>query len=344
MKRVIRTMIFAGLSIMMLGCAGNNKKKDVADMPAQKEETPKVAVIKVQTEDVPYNSTYTSSVLPMVKNNIAPQAMLRIEELMVEIGDFVKKGQIVAELDKLQYEQAMLQMNNKKVELERLKTLYDGGGISKSDFEAIELAYKVSKTSVENLLKNTTLRSPVDGVITARKYDEGDMFSMSMPIYVVEQISPVKLLVGISESDYTKIKKGDSVKIFADAFPNKEFAGKISMIYPTINPTTHTFIVEVQVPNRDKVLRPGMFTKVEINFGTNNSVVIPDIAVVKQAGAGNRFVYVLNEDSTVTFKEVKLGRRMGDRYEILEGIEDGATIVTEGQVRLKDGIKVEIGK
>ena len=269
---------------------------------------------------------------------------MRICKINVEVGDFVRAGQILAEMDKLQLQQAELQMKNNETEYNRLKGLYDAGGLSKSDLDAIELSYKVSKTSYENLLQNTILRSPINGVVTARNYDKGDMYSMSQPIYTVEQIAPVKLLVGISESDYSKVKKGNEVKITVDAFPGKVFAGKINRIYPTINESTHTFNVEVIVPNRDNVLRPGMYARVTVQFGVNNSVVVPDTAIVKQTGSGERFVYILNADGTVTYQNVKLGRRIDSMYEILSGIEDGAKVVTEGQVRLKDGVKVTIAE
>jgi multidrug efflux pump subunit AcrA (membrane-fusion protein) len=87
-----------------------------------------------------------------------------------------------------------------------------------------------------------------------------------------------------------------------------------------------------------------MFVRATVNFGTNNNVVIPDVAVVKQQGSGERFVYVLNQDGTVTYQKVVLGVRMGAEYEVLEGLEDGATIVTGGQIRLKDGIKVTVNE
>ena len=155
---------------------------------------------------------------------------------------------------------------------------------------------------------------------------------------------PVKILVGVSESDYSKVKKGDSVEITADAIPGKTFYGKINRIYPTVDPATRTFTIEVKVDNSYRTLRPGMFVRATVNFGKNNSVVIPDVAVVKQQGSGERFVYILNEDGTVTYRKVVLGRRLGTEYEVLEGIEDGAKVVTGGQIRLKDGIKVTVSE
>ena len=336
--------MIAGAVVAAAGCGNSGNKEAQQTATEVVIENPVVSVEQVHVREVPQIATYTSTVQAYVKNNIAPQMTGRITKINAEIGDFVKKGQILAEIDKAQLLQAQLQLQNKEVELQRLKSLYEAGGLSKSDLDAIELAYNVAKTQVDNLMENTILRSPIDGVVTARNYDAGDLYGMSAPIYTVEQIVPVKLLVGISESDYTKVKKGDAIEITADAIPGKVFYGKVEKIYPTIDPATRTFTVEVVVDNKYKTLRPGMFARVVVNFGSNNNVVVPDVAVVKQQGSGERFVYVLNEDGTVTYQKVVLGRRMGAEYEVLEGLQDGAKIVTGGQIRLKDGIKVIVNE
>ena len=342
MKTIFRTMSIAMAVLVSAGCGSNAEKK--TEQVAAVETVPTVSVVEVFTQAVPQEAVYTSTVQPYAKNNIAPQSVNRISKIFVEIGDYVTKGQVVAEMDQIQLQQAELQMKNNEIEYNRLKGLFDAGGLSQSDLDAIELAYKVSKTQYENLLENSVLRSPINGVITARNYDVGDMYSMSAPIFTVEQIIPVKLLVGISESDYSKVKKGDSVTVVADAIPGKTFYGKINRIYPTVDPATRTFTVEIKIDNNYKTLRPGMFVRATVNFGSNNSVVIPDVAVVKQQGSGERFVYVLNEDGTVTYQKVVLGRRMGTEYEVLEGLSNGAKVVTGGQIRLKDGIKVNVNE
>ena len=342
MNTIFRTMFLAGAVVMAAGC-GNNEKKETVQAVVE-DVAPSVAVEQVYVREVPQMATYTSTVQAYVKNNIAPQMAGRITKINVEIGDFVKAGQVLAEIDKAQLLQAQLQLQNQEVELQRMKSLFEAGGLSQSDYDAIQMQYNVLKTQVDNLVENTTLRSPVNGVVTARNYDVGDMYGMSMPIFTVEQIVPVKILVGVSESDYSKVKKGDSVEIVADAIPGKTFYGKINRIYPTVDPATRTFTVEVKVDNSYRTLRPGMFVRATINFGTNNNVVIPDVAVVKQQGSGERFVYVLNEDGTVTYRKVVLGRRMGAEYEILEGLSDSAKVVTGGQIRLKDGIKVTVSE
>lgn len=344
MKTIFRTIIIAGAAFAAIGCGNNGNKAAEQQPEAVAEVIPTVSVTQVSVREVPQEVTYTSTVQPYVKNNIVPQAGGRITKINVEIGDFVKEGQVLAEIDKAQLQQAQLSLKNQEVELARLKSLYEAGGLSKSDLDAIELQYNVTKTQVENLLENTVLLSPINGVITARNYDVGDICSVAAPIFTVEQIIPVKLLVGISESDYSKVKKGDSVEVVADAVPGKTFYGKINRIYPTIDPATRTFTVEVVIQNNYRTLRPGMFVRAKVNFGTNNSVVIPDVAVVKQQGSGERFVYILNEDGTVTYQKVVLGRRMDAEYEVLEGVSDGVKVVTGGQIRLKDGIKVTVNE
>lgn len=355
MKTIFRMICIAGAAVAAVACGGNNQEqsKQVAV-----DVTPTVSVQQVTRRDVPQEVVYTTTVQAFVKNNIAPQSVNRIAEIMVEVGDNVHKGQVLAKMDSVQLLQAKnqllqaeLQMKNNEVEFGRLKDLFAAGGLSQSDLDAIELAYNasqlsynVAKKSYENLLENSVLLSPVNGVVTARNYDVGDMYGMSAPIFTVEQIAPVKLLVGVSESDYTKVHKGDAVVISADALPGEQFTGTINRIYPTVDPATRTFTVEVKVANPDKKLRPGMFARATVTFGVNNSIIVPDVAVVKQQGSGERFVYVLNQDGTVSYTKVVLGRRLGAEYEILEGLADGAYVVTGGQVRLKDGVKVNVNE
>ena len=198
------------------------------------------------------------------------------------------------------------------------------------------------RTNLSNLRENTILRSPINGFVTARNFDAGDMFSLSAPLFVVQQVTPVKLLVGISESEYTKVAKGDEVSLTVDALPGSTFTGKVERLHPTMDAGTHTFKAEVRVPNTDRVLRPGMYARVTVNFGTRRSVVVPDQALVKQEGTGTRFIYVLKPDNTVSYVPVTIGRHIGREYEILEGLEAGSQIVVKGQSLLRDGVKVNV--
>jgi RND family efflux transporter MFP subunit len=386
MKTLFKSMVIAGAVVMTAACGGSGNKAQ--DSKAAVDVTPTVSVEQVTRRDVPQEVVYSTTVQAFVKNNIAPQSVNRIAQINVEIGDNVKVGDILATMDpaqlqqaeiqkdqaliqmnqaQIQMQQAELQMKNNEAEYGRLKALYDAGGLSRSDFDAIELAYNASKlsydssmnqyessknqyetvkTQYKNLKDNSELSSPIDGVVTARNYDEGDMYAMTAPIFVVEQISPVKLLVAVSESDYSKVEVADPVKITADALPGKKFDGVVNRIYPTVDPVTRTVTMEVKVENADQELKPGMFARAKIVLSVNNSIIVPDVAVIKQQGSGEHFVYTLNNDNTVSYTKVKLGRRLGEtcEYEILEGLEDGDKVVTGGMIRLKDGIKVIVNE
>ena len=325
-------------ALAAVACA--NQGANQAAAPA--ETIPNVEVAQAVSRDVAQDNTYASTVQAYAVNNIAPQTAGRIRKINVEVGDYVTKGQILAEMDRLQLEQTELQVQNDDIEYERLKGLYKEGGVSQSDYETAELGYKLRKSNLENLRENTILRSPINGFVSARNFDAGDLFSMSAPLFTVQQVTPVKLLVGISESEYTKVRKGQAVSLTVDAIPERTFNGKIERIYPTIDPATHTFKVEVSVPNTDKVLRPGMYARVTVNFGVRHSVIVPDQALVKQEGTGTRFIFVLKADNTVSYLPVTVGRHMDQEYEILSGLEEGARVVVKGQALLRDGVKVNV--
>ena len=336
----VRTIIYVAAAVMAVSC-GNNNSKTAEQPQAAEVRLPNVTIMAASYKDVSQSDVYTSNVEAYAKNNIAPQSPSRIQKIYVEVGDFVRAGQIVAKMDEVSLNQSKLSMANDSLEYSRIKKLYEQGGVSKSDFDAMELKYNVTRSQYQNLLENTILRSPVSGVITARNYDQGDMYG-GAPIYVVEQITPVKLYVGISEMDYTRVKKNDTVTLTAVALPGKTFPGRIARIYPTIDAATHTFTAEVNVANGDRLLRPGMYARVTVNFGSNHSIVVPDDCVVKQQGSGVRSVFVLQADNTVKEVVVTLGRHFGTEYEILSGVAEGDKVVVKGQASLKNGSKVNV--
>ena len=286
---------------------------------------------------------YTATVEAEVKNNIAPSSPVRIDKIFVEVGDHVSKGQKLVQMDAANLKQTKLQLDNQEVEFNRIDELYKVGGASKSEWDAAKMAYDVKKTAYQNLLENTSLLSPISGVVTARNYDSGDMYSGGNPVLTVEKITPVKLLINVSEVYFTKVKKGAPVNVKLDVYGDEAFEGKISLIYPTIDPSTRTFQVEIQLPNQNQKVRPGMFARASLNFGTEENVVVPDLAIVKQAGAGDRYVYVY-KDGKVTYNKVELGRRMGTEYELKSGVPNNSQVVIAGQTRLINGTEVEVEK
>ena len=339
MNKIFKTLTLTGLTIVMVSC-GLGKKDDSAAV-SEEEKATLVSTATAVMMEVSQTEIYSSTVEANAINNIAPQAPGRIQSIRADVGTFVARGQVLAVMDAAQLDQTRLKLINDSTELSRLKSLYEEGGVSKSDFDAVEMAYNVSRRSYNNLSENTYLRSPISGVVTARNYDRGDLYN-GQPIFVVQQITPVKLHVGVSESDYTKVKLGNQVEITVDALPGRTFTGKINKIYPTMDAMTHTFITEILVQNADRVLRPGMFARVKVEFGINNSVVVPEEAVVKMQGSGQRCVYILQPDNTVESSLVKLGRHIEGMYEILEGVSEGDVVAAKGSSSLKDGSKVEV--
>jgi RND family efflux transporter MFP subunit len=338
MKYLKNTLLAMAAGLMLVSCG--SKTNETTNVPAQ--AAPIVSVVTATAEDIDVVNTYTSNVEPFATNNIMPQTAGRIVNINVEVGNKVRKGQLLAKMDDVNLAKTRLQIVNDSTELSRLTELYKIGAVSQADYDLAKLSLEIARKTYSNLVENTLLRSPINGVVTARNFDKGDMYSMTQPIFVVQQISPVKMLINISESLFTQVNKGMEFDISVEAYPGETFKGKVNLIYPTVSATTHTFPVEVICENADQRLRPGMFARVTATFGTNHHVVVPDVAVVKQMGSGEHFIYVLQPDNTVKYQLVEVGKRLGNKYEIISGVNEGDKVVTEGQIRLKDGVAVQV--
>ena len=337
MNSIIKMLLVGGVCVASVACQSKKSAETAAPVEVAK---PKVTTAVVNVQSVEQQSTFTGNVEGYAVNNITPQQPRRITRLLVDVGDRVYAGQKVAELDNTALAQAKVQLENSEANYKRSLELYNFGGESKASFDAVKTAYEVAKSTYDNMLENTTLTSPISGVVTARNYDNGDLVS-GLPIFVVQRINPVKIFINVSESLYSYVKKGMKVDVTLDALSEQTFEGKVSRITPSIDPQTRTFQVEVTVANGKEMIKPGMYARVEINYGSRKNIVVPDVAVVKQLGSGDRYIYVYQADGTVKFQKVELGRRMGGEYEILSGIADGDEVVTSGQVALKNGIAVE---
>ena len=338
MKANQNLFLLPAVALALLASCSGEKKNVVVE-----EEKPKVRIETVHVQAVDQSQEFTATVEPNIINNIAPQSPGRIMKLQVEVGDRVKAGQLLATMDETNLKQTKIQLDNQELEFNRIDELYKVGGASKSSWDALKTQLDVTRTMYKNLEENSKLISPISGIITARNYDNGDLYSASTPIYTVEQIRPVKLIVNVSETYFTAVKKGQNVDVRMDVYPGETFKGKVSLIYPTIDASTRTFPVELKIDNADERIRPGMFARVTLSFGVEDHVVVPDLAIVKQAGSGDRYVYVYN-NGKVSFITVELGRRMGNRYEILSGLTNGDAVVVSGQSNLVNGVEVEVVK
>ncbi|MBQ5861288.1 MAG: efflux RND transporter periplasmic adaptor subunit, partial [Alistipes sp.] len=292
MNVIVKTLLVGGVCLASVACS-SKKGAEAATETVAEVAKPKVTTAQVHIQDVDQQSVFTGNVEGYAVNNITPQQPRRITRLLVDVGDHVKKGQLVAELDNSALAQAKAQYENNKANFERSDELYKFGGESKANWQAMQTAYEVSKSTYENMLENTTLVSPISGVVTARNYDVGDM-AAGMPIFVVQRINPVKIMISVSESLYTYVKKGMAVEVELDALPEQKFSAKVSRITPSIDASTRTFPVELTLANDKELVKPGMYARVTMNYGTRKNIVVPDVAVVKQLGSGNRYIYVYN--------------------------------------------------
>ena len=339
MRKFVNSLLVI-CAVTAVSCGSSDKSAKSSEAAAE-VVLPKVEVTTVASRDVVQQVVFTGNVEAEVVNNIAPQQPRRIKEIRFDVGDHVRKGETLVSLENSALVQSKAQMDNAKIEYDRTDELYKIGGASKSEWDARRLQYEVAKATYENLLENTTLVAPISGIVTARNYDNGDMAG-GLPVLVIEQIRPVKIMINISENLFARVRKGMKVDVNFEAYGDEVFAGSISRIYPTINNATRTFAAEVTVPNNDERVRPGMFARVTLPYGKQNHVVTPDRSVNKLMGSGDRYVYVLEADGTVRYSKVELGRRLGSEWEILSGLESGETVVVKGATALTNGCKVEV--
>lgn len=331
------TYLSMAVALALTSCSKNenNAAKQDAD------ETPVVDVAVAHRQDVDQNKIYTANVEAFNVNNISPSSPNRIKTLTVDVGDHVRRGQVIATLDNSQATQLKVSLDQIERDYNRAVQLLKIGSGTQASVDQLHAQLQSARTQYHNVLENTVLTSPVSGVVTARNYDPGDMTS-SLPIVTVGQITPsVKLLINITESDRGKISTGMPMTISFDAFPGEEFSGNISRVYPSVDPATRTFQAEVTVPNGGERIYPGMFARAAVNLGHEQRVVVPDRAVVRQPGSGNRYVYVYH-NGKVSYNKVELGQRLDDAYELLSGVEEGDTVVITGQSRLANGVTAKI--
>jgi len=329
------------VSLVLFSSCGKPEEKKAKNTQEVEKVLVKVDMVKSQPVEQLHN--FTATVEPEVKNNIAASMPGRIVEILTEVGKEVQKGQLLVKMDPTNLLQAQTQLANLEVDYKRVSELYNAGGASKQMVDQLKTQLDNVRTTCKNLSENANLVSPISGIVTARNYDSGDLYSGAMPILTVMQIKPVKMRINVSETYFSQIKSGMDVEVQLDVYPGEKFTGKVSLIYPTIDPSTHTFGVEVSINNSNMRVRPGMYAKVALNFGTEKSIVIPDVAVQKQTGSNDKYVFTV-ENGVAKYHKVELGRRLENSYEILSGLKADNVIVIAGQTRLIDGTPVEIIK
>ena len=209
--------------------------------------------------------------------------------------------------------------------------------------------YDVTKTNVDFMEENTLLKAPFVGIVTGKYFENGEMYSGSpttltgrSAVVTVMQVNPLKVNVSISEQYYPLIKKGMKAEVTADVYKNEKFTGTVYRISPTINSGTRSFNVELELPNRNDLLKPGMFVRVSMDLGEVETFVVPANTVLVQEGTNTRFVFI-ERTKLAQRIEVTIGKRFDDQLEIIsDNLKEGDNLVIQGQARLINGDKIEI--
>lgn len=341
-QKTIKTLSLALLSAGLLAsCSSSSSSKATEEQSADTVRLVEVAPAEMRALNL--SEEFTAQLEAKVINNITAQAGGRLKQLLVKVGDRVGAGQAVARMEATQASQAQIQLADAKTNFARMDELYKVGGVSKAQWEQAKSAVDQAKLAYGNAAENTVLRSPISGFVTAKNYDNGDMTSPQLPVVVIQQIAPVKAVIGVSEQYYSYLKKGAAATLSVDALGEETFSGVVTNIFPTLDPVTHTVSTEIEVANKDLKLRPGMYARVHLDFGTKEALTVPDKAIVRQAGSGARYVYVFSGGKAV-YRAVELGQQQGDLYEVVSGLNAGDQVIISAPSNLKNGLSVKLRK
>ncbi|MDR2963560.1 MAG: efflux RND transporter periplasmic adaptor subunit [Bacteroidales bacterium] len=340
MKSIKITSLLVGIALIVSACGG----KKAEEQTQEENQAVNVQVLKLEQQSLPRTLSFSSVLQAYEKVAIAPNMPGRITTIYVKVGSQVSAGQLLVQMDKSNYEQAKVQFDNLAVDYNRVRQLHESDNISKQQYDQTRAAYEATRTKVADLEANTFLRAPFAGVIEAKNFENGELFNGAVPILSLVQIKTLKALLSIPEIYFSQLQKGTSVAITTDVYPDKTFEGEIEIVYPTIDPVTHTFQVQVKIPNATETLRPGMYVSTAINFGNVLTTVVPYQAVLKLQGSNDRYVFV-NNNGVAKRVAVTLGQRFDDQTEIIsDEIKDGDELVVVGQGKLIDGAKLNIQK
>jgi membrane fusion protein, multidrug efflux system len=339
------------MAAFVLSCS-KQPATDNAAAPAADTTVYPVKTQVLEMKKIDQQIEYTANLLPNEEINFAPASPGRIEQMLVEVGSRVSKGDVIAIMDKTQLQQATEQYQNAKSTFQRMDTLRKLNSVSEQAYDGAKTQYEVSKASYDFMKKNTTLVSPINGIVTGKYFESGELYSGApntsagkAAVVTLMQINPLKVTVNLSERYFPVVRKGMKATIGVDIIQGKTFPGEISKIYPTINADSRTFPVEIMIRNEREILRPGMFARVTLNLGETEALLLPAVAVVKQEGTNDRYVFITGSDNVARKIRVKIGERFDDQMEIIsDSIKVGTTVIVAGQENLLDQSKITVVK
>ncbi len=334
--RIKTLSLCATAALMLAACSGNDKTQTV-DFVQQVETS---AVSKTTVNRMVELSTTLQGYLTQ---NVAPSITGRIEHIFTEVGTNVTQGQMLVRMDQNQLNTTRLTASNLAVELQRMATLRETGAVTQQAYDQTKLSYDQTIESLNFLEKNTNVKAPFAGVISAKNYEDGELYN-GQPILVLNQINVLKALIAVSESYFPYVKKGMKVDVQSDLYPGQVFPATVEIVYPTIDPATHTFQLKLKLNNPSLKLRPGMYVSTSMSLGEVQTLAVPYNSVLKMTGSNDRYVFVA--DGNVARRVfVKLGQRYNEMIEVTDTeLREGDRIVTLGQAKLVDGAKINVVK
>jgi len=343
-------LLSAMVLIILSACSGGKEKTTGMEKAASgPSKTEIVKVMQLEMQKISHAVEYTATLQGYEEVHLAPAAPGRIEAIYVEEGSRVLRGQVLVQMDRTQLHQAEIQMRTLATDFARLDTLQKVGSIPQQQYDQLKAQYEIARSNVEFLTGNTRLKAPFSGIISGKYFEAGEMYSGApvapvgkAAILSLVQIDRLKVIVPVSEKYFPKIQTGMNAKISVDIYPGQEFSGKVVRIFPTIDPASHTFSVEVVTPNSSAVLRPGMFARVSFDLGEVDAVVLPALAVLKMQGSNERYLFV-EKDGKAERIPVSIGARFDDRIEVISDLlKPGDRVIVSGQSRLLHGVPVQV--
>ena len=336
MKRVERFSWAMLVALAATGCGGSETAA------VEEEKVEKVRVEKIQMQEIEREVPCTSVLEGYETMNVSPSVMGIIEKRFKDVGDRVSTGEMLVRMDQQQYKQAKLAYANLQTEMKRMDALLAGGNVTQQTYDATKLKFDQAKESLDFYETNTFFRATFPGVVSERNYESGENYNGSRPILTIVQVNLLKTIINIPESYFPKIKQGMKLDIVSDIYPDVKFPATIETIYPTIDASTHTFQCKVRIPNGNMKLRPGMYVHTDVNVGKQKVLVVPYQSVLKLTGSNDRYLF-LNNDGVAQRVTVELGQRFNKYVEVVsEDVTAGKEVVTQGQARLIDGMKLQI--
>ncbi len=347
-KTIIASVTIVGLLGIMTWTLASNKK--AIDSSKEVKTTQSDVTVTV----APAEMTETNASLELVGTtqackevNIASESAGKIVQVNFKMGDFVTKGKVLAKIDdtykRLAYDNAKLSYEKCKDDYNRNISLHQGEAISDTQLRDIKMAFENATIQLENAKKqwdDTKITAPFSGYITTQNTELGAYVNPGTVIAGIADISDLKVILDVSESNAYELREGQQVNIIVDINSQANYTGKISNISPKAS-ASHTYPVEIIIPNnRKEKLKAGTYVNVSVNMGkSGKTLMIPRDAIV--SSVKDPSVYVVNNNEAKLVK-ITTGRNFNSKLEVAAGLKEGDKVVTNGQINLTDGAKVAI--